>query len=472
MKLGNRVSFFSCWWILLVTSEPAADMLVFPNDTSKLLIANWSRWQQEAQVNENVSTRSIRLQQALQYASGIYANASIAKTLVLSNTVMVTLLTLTDRAAEGYMNLLRNWLCYTSHYQHKPLIYYSYESTNSSPSTLLAATLDDLRQYNRLSRFIDFPNALFWQLLTKKTYWQGTYSVKWKLDFRGSSVSHAHFGSPLLKIVLMLEVLRNGYDCVYFDVDIAFVKDPIPFMIIGQNTVSITYESRSCGSFVKSQATTKEKYVWRPMEPNSGIIFVRRQHHKGETFLEKFVMLVINAHTSNDQFQLRTRSDGLYEISADCQIHYVEPFTTNQQYTDFVHQYKKTHLPSSELATLCYLPDILFENGEFAFKCIKHNENQLRLNRFGRVGSPEGISTPPGSLVLNTKLRQLFTNLTKEHVLGSLSMGSDNDDFIAPVTVHGTTTTITTIIPPPPPISVHVSHLHFQYMSLIQPTNL
>ena len=233
MKLSNLVSFLSCSSFSFVTSERPSTELIFPNDSSTQLSANWTRWQQEAQVNENVSTRSIRLQQALQYASGIYANASIAKTLVLSNTVMVTLLTLTDRAAEGYMNLLRNWLCYTSHYQHKPLIYYSYESTNSSPSTLLAATLDDLRQYNRLSRFIDFPNALFWQLLTKKTYWQGTYSVKWKLDFRGSSVSHAHFGSPLLKIVLMLEVLRNGYDCVYFDVDIGLVLDPVPYMMRG-----------------------------------------------------------------------------------------------------------------------------------------------------------------------------------------------------------------------------------------------
>ena len=242
MKLGCLVSLFSCWWIF-VASEPANE-LVFPNDTSTHLLANWSRWQQEALVNENASTRSIRLQQALQYAAGIYENASKAKTLGLSNTVMVTLLTLTDHAAEGYKNILRNWLCYTAHYQHKPLIYYSYQPTKSSPSTLLETTLDDLRQYNPLSRFIDFPNALFWQLLTKKSYWGGTYGVKWKLDFRGSSISHAHFGSPLLKIVLMLEVVRSGYDCVYFDVDIAFVKDPIPLMIIGQNTVSITYESR------------------------------------------------------------------------------------------------------------------------------------------------------------------------------------------------------------------------------------
>ena len=264
----------------------------------------------------------------------------------------------------------------------------------------------------------------------------GTHGDKWKLDFRGNSVSHTHFGSPLLKITLMLEVIQNGYDCMYFDVDIAFVKDPVPLMIIGQNTVSVAIESRSCGSFVKSQATIKEEYLWRPMEPNGGIVYVRKQNQKGVLFLEKFVMLIINAHTSNDQFHLRAGAEGLYEVTTDCQIQYREAFTTNQQYTDVVQHYKK-NTTISTLATLCYLPDILFQNGAFAFSCNKHNENQLRLNRYGRVGSPEGISTPPGSLILNPKLHHLWLNLTKEYVLGSLPVEANNDDFIAPVTVHG-----------------------------------
>ena len=173
MKLSNLVSFLSCSSFSFVTSERPSTELIFPNDSSTQLSANWTRWQQEAQVYENSSTRSVRLLQVLRYASGIYANASKARTLGLSNTIMVTLLTLTDRASKEYKNILKNWLCYTAHYQHKPLIYYSYEPTNSNPSTLLETTLNDLRHYNRLSRFIDFPNALFWHYLTKKTYWKG-----------------------------------------------------------------------------------------------------------------------------------------------------------------------------------------------------------------------------------------------------------------------------------------------------------
>lgn len=268
----------------------------------------------------------------------------------------------------------------------------------------------------------------------------GTHGDKWKLDFRGNSVSHTHFGSPLLKIVLMLEVVRNGYDCMYFDADIAFIKDPVPLMIIGQNTVSVTIESRSCSSFVKSQATIKEENIWRPMEPNSGVVYVRKQNQTGVLFLEKFVMLMINAHTSNDQYQLRVGSEGLYDVSPECQIHYMDAFTTTQQFNDKVHLYKQNITSISRLATLCYLPDILFQNGAFAFSCNKHNENQLRLNRYGRVGSPEGLSTPPGSLILNPKLLYLWHNLTKEYVLGSLPVGANNDDFIAPVTVHGMVT--------------------------------
>ena len=182
-------------------------------------------------------------------------------------------------------------------------------------------------------------------------------------------------------------------------------------------------------------------------------------------------MLVINAHTSNDQYQLRTGSDSLYEISSDCQIPYTEAFTTSQRYTDFIQSNNATYSYSnlSDLATLCYLPDILFENGEFAFNCIKHNENQYRLNRYGRVGSPEGISTPPGSLVLNPKLRQLFSNLTKQHVLGSMPEGADNDDFIAPVTVHGITSTITTTSTTHP---INASPSHTRSIYIPYPTTL
>ena len=500
---------FCCLLPAKVSAASAeASLPVFPNRTSIELLSNWAEWHREAAAEEAVGQRTVRVTSQLKYAAGIYVNSTKPQHIQLSKMVMITIVTLTDRTAESYKNILRNFLCFTYHYKHKVLLYYSHDGSsgtirtnNTAPASLVENTLRDLQLYNPYMATIDFPTALFWQLLATKQNFDGTHGAKWKLDFRGKSAGHAHFGAPLLKLVAMLEVLRSGYDCVYFDVDIAFIKDPIPLMVLGQSTVAISYESRSCASWTAAAGTLKEPYNWQPTEPNSGIFLVRVQKKngpqsgpgKGEVFMQKMVHLMVEAHTSNDQYQIRTHAAGLYRITTDCQVPFTRSMTLGEGYGQGPHGRQmpstgsstagmgssaparsttatttttttttttitatnttttpttttKTAAPTTstpgtntaddDIASLCYYHDILFQNGLFAFNCNKYDENTLRLNRFGRIGSPEGATTPPNSLLVDPSLRALLTPLSTGKVGGSLPSGADNDDFISPVTAH------------------------------------
>ena len=368
---------------------------------------------------------------------------------------MVTLLTLTDAVSDDYLAFLKNWLCFTAHYEHKPLIYVVAPDWGQPR---VRHVVHALQTHNPRSRYIDFPDALFWRLLSAKTNFAGHYGVKWRLDFRGSVPAHAHFGAPLLKVVQMLEIVRQGYDVMYFDVDVAFVKDPVQMMTLGDSTVAVSVESRTCATMTFAEPTVKEVQPARVTEPNSGIILVRAQRDpanatapgRGAAFMEYYAAVMVNEHTTNDQFQLRTKHRGWYDVTTDCHVRYTQAFTlgTDCKNEDggggggggggYPRQPRpRDPSPPRRVPSLCYLPDILFENGMFAFRCVRHSENTLRLNRLGRVGSAKGVTTPPdGSLAANASLRSLLTPLATLNVTGSVPAGADNDDFIAPVTAH------------------------------------
>ena len=464
MKDVNRGNYlgelleFSCMFRLLVccailwavtsvcnattTAAPSPD-IIFPNATATQLLANWRNWTTLAEAREVASNRSSRVTRALALSAGVYNNASKAHALGLESSVMVTLLTLTDVVtSRSYLDVLKNWLCFTSHYGHKPLIYVVTADGQFDQPHVGDAT-SELQSHNPRSRFIDFPNALFWRLLSAKTNFNGHYGVKWRLDFRGSAPAHSHFGASLLKVVQMLEIVQSGYDVMYFDVDVAFVKDPVPLMTLGGSTVAITLESRTCKSTTFAEPTVKEVQPARLTEPNSGVIFVRVQRDpanatavgRGVAFMQVYAKLMVNEHTSNDQFQLQTKSHGWYVLTTDCHVKYDRAFTLGADYNDSRQRQRRSHgqEPSPRLPSLCYLQDVLFSNGLLAFKCVQYNENTLRLNRLGRIGSAEGEGN---SSQANASSRGLLTPLAALNVTGGMPAGADNDDFIAPVTVH------------------------------------
>ena len=215
----------------------AKNKLLFSVGTPSALLQNWT----QLFVETFDATREGRISTMLIRNAGIYNSRVKAKKLGLQRTVLISVVSLgSGKKGEIYKDMLKNWLCYTAHYDFKPVVYYLSQSdtglNNRSAHSINHAEaqtyLDDLRQINRNAVFVDYPIHLFWSLLTQKTGWGSTMKERGNVDFLGSYPSFSHHGA-LVMLVPILEVLKMGFSTVYVDIDIAFVKDPIPFMTLG-----------------------------------------------------------------------------------------------------------------------------------------------------------------------------------------------------------------------------------------------
>ncbi len=56
------------------------------------------------------------------------------------------------------------------------------------------------------------------------------------VDYEGHLPTYKHFGF-LVTLIPILEALMAGFNVIYFDVDIALVKDPLPHMVTGKCNV-------------------------------------------------------------------------------------------------------------------------------------------------------------------------------------------------------------------------------------------
>jgi hypothetical protein len=113
-------------------------------------------------------------------------------------------------------------------------------------------------------------------LVAAKQLWEGRVGERGRVDFRGARPTFDHFGA-LVMLVPLLEVQqvrlpiypptrhlpgatapvssllslprrpqRFGLDVVYLDIDIALVKDPLPFLARGADDISVSPEVRGC----------------------------------------------------------------------------------------------------------------------------------------------------------------------------------------------------------------------------------
>lgn len=217
--------------------------LLFSSEGSKALLKLWSHLQNES----FDATREGKLSRMLMNNAGIYRNRTKAKKIGLQKTVLMSVVSL-GRGKKGdlYKDILRNWLCYTAHYDFMPVVYYLSQSDTGTNNRSELSTndadsityLDELRAINRNTVFIEYPMHLFWSLLTRKTDWGTLSKERGVVDFRGSYPSFVHHGA-LVMLVPILEVLTMGFNTVYLDIDIALVKDPIPFMTLGGYPLSV-----------------------------------------------------------------------------------------------------------------------------------------------------------------------------------------------------------------------------------------
>jgi hypothetical protein len=114
-------------------------------------------------------------------------------------------------------------------------------------------------------KFMDYPYELFWQNIARKT--SPIKSHGGTVDYSGHLPSYKHFGF-LVTLIPILEALLAGFNVIYFDIDIALVQDPLPFMISGSADFIVSPEMRSC--VYPSLQENAKKLDYSNLESNTG----------------------------------------------------------------------------------------------------------------------------------------------------------------------------------------------------------
>ena len=192
------------------------------------------------------ASREARVFKLLSKVSGVYRSRAKARRVGVERAVLVSVVSIGSSTSETYMSLLKNWLCYTAHYDYQPLVYYI-RPDSIEGGDIAESYFKEARELNRNAIFLEYPTHLFWSLMTQKTDWKVLAATRQVIDLRGGYPSFAHHGA-LVMLVPLLEVLSLGFSAIYLDIDIALVKDPVPFMAIGKQLVDCS--TNLLGSFL------------------------------------------------------------------------------------------------------------------------------------------------------------------------------------------------------------------------------
>ena len=80
---------------------------------------NWTYWS-----SISAPVRDAHVHQAARNAEGIYHNQTLASRYGLKETLLVSVISLSDNTASKYIQILKNFLCYTATYGLQPMVYY------------------------------------------------------------------------------------------------------------------------------------------------------------------------------------------------------------------------------------------------------------------------------------------------------------------------------------------------------------
>ena len=136
--------------------------------------------------------------------------------------------------------MLKNWFCFAAQYGFQPVTYILPIDANSTDTSAEEA---ELTAAGVNSLFLSYPVDLFHSVLKKKT--TPIRRDGSRADYEGDIPSFNHYGA-LVMLIPMLEVLEMGYNVIYFDLDVAFVQDPVPLIINGTADFTVSLEMRTC----------------------------------------------------------------------------------------------------------------------------------------------------------------------------------------------------------------------------------
>lgn len=302
------------------------------------------------------------VKEALKSVGGIYGDREMAKKIGVEKYVLVNVLQLqlhVDKTSQNlkYLHLLQNWYCYANKHGLKPLTYIvpSYEKT-------FEEQVKDFSSLGITGTFLPYPNSLFWSIVAQKS--TSILGGPQRVSYAGTLPTFKHFGA-LVMVVPLLEILELGYHTIYFDLDISFVRDPIPHMIRGDADFVTSLEMKTC--LCPSAIEVGKHQDWLKTEPNTGVLLVRSTP-KGIDFFKVWLAKIVNDNTNNDQKVLYFDQFGS-KLTFSCNANL-------DQYSNS--ELSKYLLPNrTSYHQHCFLNEFLFQNGKVGFQCAKGQGGSL-----------------------------------------------------------------------------------------------
>lgn len=211
--------------------------------------------------------RQARITPTLHSVKGVYTHSVDFDSSVngkLENSVMLTVLEVSDtfNPLDKYYQYLFNFLCYCKRFSYKPLLYIVARN-----ETTIAQNRRYFKEFYPHVEVVDFPHELFWRMLQTKS--TPIFAGRGRAGYDALFPTFEHFGG-LLKMIPLLEVLQLGFNAILFDVDVAFLEDPVPYILHGDADFVATPEIRDCLALSLLQDPH-----WEGIEPNTGTVFVR-----------------------------------------------------------------------------------------------------------------------------------------------------------------------------------------------------
>ena len=289
--------------------------------------------------------REQKLRNILKKISGVYKDKSKAKMMGLEKTVFISIIEYDTAHSIQYKVYFQNFMCYAQTYNYDVLIYFLYNNEDVDVSNEIA------KLEQRGVHVISYPVALFWQLIDTKRSIIYLPQQKEHADYHSKQPNFVNFGASVM-IIPGLEILQLGYNFVYFDLDIALVQDPIPYLLQGDADFITTTELRHCPEVYPS--IIGSKFDWNnSIEANTGIMHVRATE-QGIRLYRTWILHMIDLNLVNDQRALKFwRFNASY--TANC----------NWNLSDFPSERKHFY----NEAKYCYLSEVLFQNGLIGLQC-------------------------------------------------------------------------------------------------------
>ena len=93
-----------------------------------------------------------------------------------------------------------------------------------------------------------------------------------------------------------------------------------------------------------------------------------RSTHEGKRMMNSFLLKLVEENRNNDQAFLNHHL-GHVQYSNDCQYNYTQSYDENIRRNNTDQQLKSQ---SSQNSSMCYLTDVLFQNGYLLYNCAAH----------------------------------------------------------------------------------------------------